>query len=323
MSESRLVQLFGSGVILKHLEALLEEVGSVRENTDIESLHRMRVACRRLRSLLPVFGPFLAGKRYKRWRRAFRRLGRTLGAARDTDVHIERVRQFLAGLEGKPRLGVGRLLLRLQQQRAQLQKAVLEALGDFEQTGVAEEMIERLAPLAHEAKAIEWGRVREASLAQLARNTILERLQSFLELSSYVERPECVAELHLMRIRAKHLRYTLEAFAPLFSGTLKPYIQAARASQDMLGAIHDNDVWLVFLPQFIEQERQRTLEYYGHGRVFPLLRVGLDLYYRHCKEERETIYVQFCEAWHRWEQEGLWSVLQTIPYPMDLEVIDE
>ncbi|WP_299027268.1 CHAD domain-containing protein [uncultured Thermanaerothrix sp.] len=309
MPSSWLVRGYGSEVLLKHLKGLLNEVEGVRANEDIEPVHRMRVACRRLRSLLPVFGPHLAPKQYKRWRRTFRKLGRALGEARDTDVHIERVKDFLSGLEGKERLGVARLLLRLRQQRAALQGEVLAALSAFEQSQVADEMRTLLVPLAAAVKGMTWSLVKEPELYHLAKQTIHERLEAFLAFREYVGRPECVNELHLMRIRAKHLRYTLEAFAPLYGDDLKHYIQIARTCQELLGAVHDLDVWLLYLPQFSEQELERTCDYYGHTRPFARLRSGLEAFEEFCREERQKIYVRFRDAWQNWMAEGIWDRL--------------
>jgi hypothetical protein len=57
-----------------------------------------------------------------------------------------------------------------------------------------------------------------------------------------------------MRIAGKHLRYTLEIFAPIYGHALDPHIRAMKNIQDLLGEIHDNDVWISWLPEFIALE---------------------------------------------------------------------
>ena len=48
--------LYGSQVLLNHLTALESEMEGVRTaGADIEHIHRMRVATRRLRATLPLF----------------------------------------------------------------------------------------------------------------------------------------------------------------------------------------------------------------------------------------------------------------------------
>ena len=57
-------------------------------------------------------------------------------------------------------------------------------------------------------------------LRLLANQAINEKLTNFLSYETFVHIPEKKLELHAMRIAAKHLRYTMEIFAPLFPGEL-------------------------------------------------------------------------------------------------------
>lgn len=119
-----------------------------------------------------------------------------------------------------------------------------------------------------------------------------------------------------MRIAAKWLRYTLETFAPLYSNQLKPFILAARKTQDLLGEIHDSDVWAEFLPRFYEEERQRTIEYFGYERPFKRLIPGLLYFQQDRKRVRGELYQQFVEAWQQDQEKELWAdLMHTIQVP--------
>ena len=114
--------LCGAQTALKYLEALTAAMEGVRRAEDSECVHHMRVASRRLRSILPLFAVCLSRKACDRWRKQLRRLTRALGEARDTDVQIACVQCFLdreASAQERP--GVERLRLRLQQRRHVLQ----------------------------------------------------------------------------------------------------------------------------------------------------------------------------------------------------------
>ena len=113
-----------------------------------------------------------------------------------------------------------------------------------------------------------------------------------------------------MRIAAKQLRYTLETFAPLYPNGLKKHLQVTRAMQDLLGNLHDCDVWVAYLPQFIEEERQRTLEYFGHTRPLKRLLPAIHLYQADRQQERERIYAEFVQSWQQWRAEEIWETLQ-------------
>ncbi len=57
--------------------------------------------------------------------------------------------------------------------------------------------------------------------------------------------------------------------------------------QTLLGDIHDCDVWVDYLPQFLEEERIRTVEYYGHARPLNRLKAGI-LYLQQERQEHRV-----------------------------------
>lgn len=310
--------LFGTEVLLKHLQALTQEIEGVRQAQDIECIHKMRVASRRLRSALALFQDSLPPKKFPVWQKQVRRITRALGAARDTDVQIDFLVQFLGNLadvEAAPgvpayHVGVERLVLRLRQRRAQLQADVMSALDRFESSRLADEMGLWLRQNLVRAR-LNHTSARSPYVYAQAYTTISLRLEEFLAYESYVYRPECVAELHASRIAAKRLRYTMEAFAPLYPDELQEPLRAARDVQDMAGEIHDCDVWVQYLPQFLEQERQRTLEYFGHTRPFRRFVPGILYLQQDRQQRRARRYREFIKFWQQAAQEGgVWQNLR-------------
>ena len=77
------------------------------------------------------------------------------------------------------------------------------------------------------------------------------RLDDFLSMQKYVYLEDEKEKLHEMRIFAKKLRYTMEAFSPLYRNNLKEEIRNIKDYQDALGELHDCDVWLEYIPKFI------------------------------------------------------------------------
>src|SRR5438874_6648593 len=59
---------------------------------DPEPVHKLRVAARRASAALDTFADLLPGKLYRRTRKAVKRLRRSAGAARDTDVFLDTLR---------------------------------------------------------------------------------------------------------------------------------------------------------------------------------------------------------------------------------------
>jgi len=59
------IQEFGAGVLLNNLHALESEFEGVRKGEDIEAIHRMRVASRRLRAACRCLDPRFPQKAYR------------------------------------------------------------------------------------------------------------------------------------------------------------------------------------------------------------------------------------------------------------------
>jgi CHAD domain-containing protein len=300
------IQVFGAEILLRNLVALEQEFEGVRQAQDIEAIHQMRVASRRLRAGLPLFGPAVAPKKYTTWIRSIRALTNALGAARDCDVQIDHLQAFYRELPpGMLRPGIRRLLLRLRQHRQKLQQAVEKALADLAKSAVPMEMKRKLQPSQDGTETLS----RSTALCTLASDSIREKLEQLLFYEPFIHNPEDKEELHAMRIAAKRLRYTVEIFSPLYTSELKPYLKALRQLQELLGDIHDCDVWMLYLPDFQERERLRTLRYFGYERPFKRLMPGLEAYFADRSSTRDKRYAEFLEKWQTWRQEGLWDQL--------------
>lgn len=297
-------QAYGAAAVLERLEPLEREADGVRQGEDIECLHRMRVASRRLRTALRAFADCLPHRPLAVWRREVRRITRALGDARDLDVQLE----FLGTCRPARsvyRPGLARLRLRLAQRRAKLQRRVVRRLDEFEAVGVAESMRDRLSGIANPA-------ARSAALGRRAEREIAAHLDELLSFQPYVSDPRRVAELHQMRIAAKHLRYSLELFRPLFAGRFERQIDAAKDIQQKLGELHDADVWRELLPRFAERERERTEKFFGSARPFARLLPGIEWLMRRVSRLRRSHYRAFAAAWHSYEAAGVWDELRTL-----------
>jgi CHAD domain-containing protein len=265
--------IFGASILLNHVEALIQETAGVHAGEeDIEFIHRARVASRRLRAALPLFQSCLPSRKSSTWLKSIRNVTRALGEARDADVQIECVEAVLSQVTDEAyRPGIRRLLLRLRQKRAGLQPSVVSAMGSLIDAGILDQMRERFAAQAARKDSVY---IYTPALYQHSFQSIVTRLDNLLSYDAIVAQPEKVTELHEMRICAKWLRYTMENFSTLYAGELKPYLQIVRKVQEMLGDIHDCDMWGELLPRFTAEERQRTQDYYGHLRYFRRLIPG-------------------------------------------------
>jgi CHAD domain-containing protein len=105
---------------------LFEHSEGVLDTSDIERVHDMRVATRRLRAALEVFSDAFAKSELKPVLRDVRALADSLGERRDPDVHIEEFTKLREGLGEADQPGVDLLLesLREEQERGNERLAV-------------------------------------------------------------------------------------------------------------------------------------------------------------------------------------------------------
>lgn len=307
--------IFGAGVLLEQVKDLAGKVEGVSAgDEDIEFIHKARVATRRLRATLPLFHNCLSSKKTRRWVKSISKVTHKLGEARDSDVQIEvleTVRKKVTERQMRP--GINRLLLRLHQRREKLQKPVSKAMDKLIKSGMLEEMHDQLDALANQADQVY---LYTPVLYQHGFQSIHQRLEDLLSYEDIVSSAENVEELHQMRIAAKWLRYTMETFSPLYANELKPFLQAVRKIQDLLGEVHDSDVWAGFLPQFIEEERQRTFEYFGYDSPMRRIEPGIRYFEQNRQAKRNETYQEFLTSWKQWQDEGLWDALRkTIQVP--------
>lgn len=104
-------RLYGATVLAQLAADMAGESAGVKAGTDIEYIHRMRVASRRLRAALPLFAGCFPEKEYRRWEAEIKLITRSLGRARDLDVQIAFLRDYAQTIPGVPhREGTPRFL---------------------------------------------------------------------------------------------------------------------------------------------------------------------------------------------------------------------
>lgn len=120
----------------------------VLDTENIEQLHDMRVASRRLRAALEVFRPCFPEKSYKAAMKRLQALAGALGERRDRDVAIELLEGFVADTPSGDRGRVEILIARLREE----QRVANEALGPHLTEGSLGELREKLDALVGEVE---------------------------------------------------------------------------------------------------------------------------------------------------------------------------
>lgn len=104
------------------------------------------------------------------------------------------------------------------------------------------------------ARPIDGLAASESALGA-ARLILPVRLDELYAHAPAVADPAAARAHHDMRIAAKRLRYTMEIFAFLFPPSFEALIKPVRHIQDLLGLVHDCDVFVPFFERYLEGRR--------------------------------------------------------------------
>jgi CHAD domain-containing protein len=135
---------------------LIEHSQGVLDMGDIERVHAMRVATRRLRAAIEIFRPCFPKEQGKRTLREVKALADALGERRDRDVAIDALDGFAAAIAAPDRPGIRSLADRFRDEQAQANSD----LASFVEPDRLEEIlagVHELAAAAREAATADVG----------------------------------------------------------------------------------------------------------------------------------------------------------------------
>jgi CHAD domain-containing protein len=219
--------------IQESVAALLRHDPGVRLGSDPEHVHQARVAVRRLRSNLRTFAKLLDEEALGSLIDDLKELGGALGAVRDREVLVERLRDRAEALPPADRRLAGELLKRLEEEIASKRTEALELMDSERYL----DLVDRLVQLARTPPFNEMATLPAEQVAgELARRP-WRKLRKAVQ--ALPEDPED-AELHRIRILAKRTRYAAEAVAPVVGKAAAQFAKAAAELQTVLGDHQDS-----------------------------------------------------------------------------------
>ncbi len=227
----------GRKLLALQFERMMRHEAGSRSGEDIESVHQMRVAIRRMRSLFMLIGAAYKAKTVDKAGRDLRRVARALGRVRDLDVLIQDLESFLQSLPESDQAALEQVIARLDKRRGE-QRAKLNALFDSKFYARFLRQFARLckkpgrgaAPLPsleapHQARHVLPMLLHERLARVRAYDTVLPAADDRI--------------LHALRVEFKQLRYALEFFQPLLGTSNVSFLSEAKEMQDILGRVHD------------------------------------------------------------------------------------
>jgi len=230
-------------VLRRRLEWLISRRHGLGYAEDIEYVHEMRVATRRLRAAMRAFRRAVKGG-FDSQRGRLKALGNALGDARDDDVFLAFVDQYARGAEPDHQDFLAGLIRSAKRRRRQHYLALLAACAD----GAHGRFIDGLYRTLRRPVAAPGG-IRPA--ARQAQRRVWQEARRALRrgaacLGPYGRRLDRLTTLeqHRLRIDCKKLRYTAELFVDIYPPALTEVAETMVRMQDLLGEAHDADLYI-------------------------------------------------------------------------------
>ena len=117
-------------------EEIFEHSEGVLDIVDIERVHAMRVATRRLRAVLEIYAPCFPADELRPVLRDVKQLADALGARRDPDVELLALEQFAVSVGPDERPGVEHFIARTRAEQEDGNRRLAAALEDVERSAL-------------------------------------------------------------------------------------------------------------------------------------------------------------------------------------------
>ena len=246
-------------ILRTQLWTILGDEAGVRFSDDIEFVHDMRVAIRRSRVAITLFGHYFTGKMLPKANRALRKTGRRLGAVRDLDVALfnaqnELTQNATAHDNAAP---TDPVIEQWQAARTEAHTRLLKWLDSKEYRSFLRAYIhfcntplDHAASLGHAAgKSPTPQQVRHVFPGLLLEQySVIRTYETLLPTKPGGNQPAVdYATIHALRIDCKQLRYNLEFCRELLGKEGELLIARLRDLQEHLGALNDTVVGLAML----------------------------------------------------------------------------
>ena len=244
-------------ILLRLLDTVEANIAGVLADTDTEFLHDLRVAVRRTRSALKLFGDALTGRggltegEVAFFAAEFKWVGDLTTPTRDLDVHLLYFDDTARSLSAAKPDDLEPFRAYLEQRRRREVRLLSRGLKSARFTGLIRDWRDKLTTIADANPRTRVAPVRSGKDRGAAGETTvalaMERTRAAF--AKTVRRGAAITlespaeTLHDLRKRAKELRYALEFFAPLHDrADQAKVVGELKRLQDCLGEFQDTEV---------------------------------------------------------------------------------
>ena len=243
----------GRQVLGFHFRRMILNEPGTRKGRDIEALHDMRVATRRMRAAFRIFGDYYPPSVIAPFLKTLRRTGRALGAVRDLDVFEERTQAYRETMPESQKGGLDPFMVELRAQRDSARGRLLTHLDSARYGSFVAGFAEFIESRGSDSVRRQLRGMPEPRLVRhVAPMAITQRFAAVRAYEGWVEAPDTPLDrYHALRIAVKRLRYALEFFSEVLGPSSQNLIVKSAALQDQLGLLQDGVVASGILRDFL------------------------------------------------------------------------
>ncbi len=206
------------------------------------SVHEFRTNARRLRTSIQIYAHLFQKNRIKQIDWSIKELANHASELRDIDVFIVFLLNYKKKLKNKSQHPyLNDYISAIKEKRKKAQSTLRKKL----KSSSVENAIGQ--PLRNQLRRVK--KVGKKRLMLSFQKKIHETVEQLLQYDSIVHLTNKDKEIHEMRIKAKHVRYTLEELGDYFDNRIKVYTAGALFLHNILGEIHDYDVWIAMIDE--------------------------------------------------------------------------
>jgi CHAD domain-containing protein/uncharacterized protein YjbK len=219
------------------MQRMIAHEARTRAGVDIEALHDMRVATRRMRTAFYVFADVIDADTTAPYLKELKCTGRVLGRVRDLDVFRENTQAYLGAFIKSTPPDLIPLMCAWDTEYTRVRSKLLRHLNSERYMQFKDTFTIFLeTPLSPTP-----GSSAAQPVAIAVPDLIATRLVEFYTCKTRLDQPGAdLPHYHQMRIVTKYLRYTLEYFHEVLGPEGKQAVEELKVLQNHLGALQDN-----------------------------------------------------------------------------------
>lgn len=244
----------GRKILLADFVQMLEHEAGSRIGEDIEHVHQMRVATRRMRSAFRLLEAYYKPGAIQPYIQGLRQIARRLGKIRDLDVMIDDLQQYQAKQPPEHEHVFDSIIERLDKRRRRARKKFVRFLDSPDYQTFVEQYARFLTKVGKGARSQDADGVVPYQVRHVLPTIIHQHLADVRAYDTVIDNRDQLT-LHALRIEFKRLRYAITYFTDVLGTSARNYISEIKKMQDYLGRLNDAYVAVHRLQALLNEDK--------------------------------------------------------------------